>query len=370
MQASNEDNDQQSGPTEVIRADLSGRFLRASDRGFEGLDWLNQGQWQGPFFFLQLADPQFGFFRENASWEEEVVLAEKAVQHINAMQPRPRFVIVCGDLIHAFPWETQFYANQVSDFKRIFAGIDESIPLVCLCGNHDVGNSPSPATIAQWKRQFGDDYFKFWIGGVCGLVINASLISDPSNAPDAYQEQQAWFLQQLKNHSTTTTNETEKNEQNENYEKNDENSNEQEKGEHKTLENNERQVPVHLLVFQHQPWFLQTADEPNQYFNIKKERRMPMLEAMREAGVRAIFAGHYHRNSYGRMGAMEMITTSALGRPLGNDPSGFRIVKVFRNSIEHKYYGLDEMPLEVELVPMTKHACGQVETFHESQTEA
>ncbi len=41
--------------------------------------------------------------------------------------------------------------------------------------------------------------------------------------------------------------------------------------------------------------------------------------------VRAVFAGHYHRNSYGTLGKMEMITTSAVGRPLGVDPSGFRV---------------------------------------------
>ncbi|GAH76052.1 unnamed protein product, partial [marine sediment metagenome] len=36
--------------------------------------------------------------------------------------------------------------------------------------------------------------------------------------------------------------------------------------------------------------------------------------------------------------------TSAVGKPLGDAPSGLRIVKVFTDSIEHIYYGLDEIP--------------------------
>jgi len=41
-------------------------------------------------------------------------------------------------------------------------------------------------------------------------------------------------------------------------------------------------------VFQHQPWFLEEPDEEDQYFNIPKERRMPMLEEMVKAGVRPL----------------------------------------------------------------------------------
>ena len=57
-----------------------------------------------------------------------------------------------------------------------------------------------------------------------------------------------------------------------------------------------------------------------------------------------MLAGHYHRNALARDGALEMITTSAVGRPLGDAPSGLRIVKVWPDRIEHAYYGLDEVP--------------------------
>lgn len=94
-------------------------------------------------------------------------MAKRAVKCINAMTPRPRFVVVCGDLVHAYPWQKPAYGRQVTarardgaltvhahqpalvfqvqDFKRVMARIDPSIPLVCLCGNHGLYLSPSSA---------------------------------------------------------------------------------------------------------------------------------------------------------------------------------------------------------------------------------
>lgn len=50
---------------------------------------------------------------ENAAFWKETRLFEAAVVKINAMQPRPRFIIVCGDLIHAFPHQPQYGTAQV-----------------------------------------------------------------------------------------------------------------------------------------------------------------------------------------------------------------------------------------------------------------
>jgi hypothetical protein len=41
---------------------------------------------------------------------------------------------------------------------------------------------------------------------------------------------------------------------------------------------------------------------------------------------------------------MELITTSALGKPLDKAPSGLRIVKIYGDRIEHAYFGLEELP--------------------------
>lgn len=71
-------------------------------------------KWTGPFCFIQAADPQLGLMkawrvgdcdRGGDEWAEEVQLTKQAVGAINKLQPRPRFVVLCGDLIHAMPGE-------------------------------------------------------------------------------------------------------------------------------------------------------------------------------------------------------------------------------------------------------------------------
>lgn len=36
---------------------------------------------------------------------------------------------------------------QEKDWNEIFQDLDNAIPLVCVCGNHDVGNTPTAQTI-------------------------------------------------------------------------------------------------------------------------------------------------------------------------------------------------------------------------------
>jgi len=69
-------------------------------------------QWKGPFYFIQGADPQFGLIKAWAvgntgsgddEWGEEIKLTEQAVQAINKLNPKPKFFVLCGDLIHGMP---------------------------------------------------------------------------------------------------------------------------------------------------------------------------------------------------------------------------------------------------------------------------
>ena len=288
--------------------DNSTRFTRAQKREFQGLDHAHEGKWNKPFFFLQLADTQYGFFTQNQGFQQEVTLVNRAIQHVNRL--KPRFVIVCGDLTHATPSDPR-YTAQVRQFKADFSKVSKDIPLVCVCGNHDIGNQPEPALINSYRKHFGDDYFGFWVGGVRCLVLNSSVIKDSTSAPDVLAQQEIWF---------------------------------------KTMLRDAQQAQAqHILVFQHHPWFLKTEDEPEEYFNLPVARRRAALTAMKQYNVRAIFAGHYHRNTYGKAGNVEMITSGPVGRPLGKDPSGFRVVKVYQDHLEHKYYALDAVPTQIQL---------------------
>jgi predicted phosphodiesterase len=93
------------------------------------------------------------------------------------------------------------------------------------------------------------------------------------------------------------------------------------------------------------------ADEPDQYFNIPIETRRRALALLHRYGVRYVFAGHYHRNSLGREGELEMITTGPAGMPIGPDPSGLRIAEVNNGTIAHKYYGFGTLPATIPEKP-------------------
>lgn len=73
----------------------------------------------------------------------------------------------------------------------------DDVPLVCVCGNHDVGNSPTAEYIARYRQRFGDDYFSFYCLGVKFIVLNMQLYSDSSKAEALHAEQRAWFEQEL-----------------------------------------------------------------------------------------------------------------------------------------------------------------------------
>ena len=105
----------------------------------------------------------------------------------------------------------------------------------------------------------------------------------------------------------------------------------------------------HCIMLQHIPWFLHDPDEAEDYFNIEPKTRKKLLTYFKKAGIKHAFAGHYHRNAGGWDGEFEMTVTSAIGCQIGDDLSGMRIVRVFENNIDHKYYDFHNFPLHVPL---------------------
>src|SRR5436189_5497443 len=100
-----------------------------------------------PFSFIQMSDPQFGMYTENRSFEHETANFEFAVATANRLHPK--FVIVTGDLINQ-PGN----AAQAAEYHRIAARLDPAIKLYSIPGNHDVGNEPTPATLAAYRESF------------------------------------------------------------------------------------------------------------------------------------------------------------------------------------------------------------------------
>lgn len=67
-------------------------------------------QWSGPFTFIQAADTQLGLLDqilnvEDPNWDKEKALCRESIKRINAMQPKPKFYVICGDMLDAFPYK-------------------------------------------------------------------------------------------------------------------------------------------------------------------------------------------------------------------------------------------------------------------------
>ena len=82
---------------------------------------------------------------------------------------------------------------QIAEYQRIVQKLDPAIRLYNVPGNHDVGNTPTPATVAAYVRAIGPDHYAFRHAGLYGIVINSALMSDPSGAADLLAAQDAWL---------------------------------------------------------------------------------------------------------------------------------------------------------------------------------
>lgn len=352
-----------------------GRTFRHPSLPQDAADRTNQGI-SAPYTFVVAADTQFGMLDQNIKTNgsfAEVEYSRKAIVAIHQLDPRPLFCCICGDLVdmtsrsytntpkpkqvitdeatneEQTPLWTQEECDSVQDeqfriFKETWEQLHHDIPLVCLCGNHDVGNRPTAASIHRFREQFGDDYFAFWANGSYNIVINSSLISQPDDAMELYEAQLRWLEERLR------------------YA-------------------NEAAAAI-IFVFSHHPMFLYNEDEdetqlsgklsirwppeyqhrydpnisiPESYFPLPRARRQKLLDLFAKYHVAACFAGHFHQNLTRKTTfGMDMITTGPLSLvlPSNNNPSeeslslGFRLVHVKREEstgkavFEHQFMSL------------------------------
>ena len=257
-----------------------------------------------PFFFLQFSDPQFGMFTADKDFAQETANFEFAIASANRL--KPAFVVVTGDLVNK-PGDPA----QIAEYLRIAAKLDRAIPLYNVAGNHDVENSPTPETVAAYTKSFGPDHYTFTRGGLVGIVLDSSLVKTPDKVGALLAGQETWMKAQLAS---------------------------------------ARQAGArHIVIFQHHPYFLKTADEVEGYYSLPQPRRADYLKLFHDSGVRHIFAGHFHNNSPARDGDLEMVTSGPVGKPQGAGArSGMRVVIVRPTSIEHRFYELSELPNSID----------------------
>lgn len=252
-----------------------------------------------PWFFAVLADPQFGMYAKDKNFAQETANFEFAIANLNRLHPR--FVVICGDLVNRTGDPAE-----VAEYKRVLQKLDPSIPVYTVVGNHDIGNIPTPKTLDGYHAAFGRDYYTFSQGDILGIVLDSSLIQEPQKDPAAATQQEKWLK--------------------------------------KTLASAESSPERQMVVFQHIPYFIHLPDEADDYFNIPQPARRRYLDLLKEAGVKYIFAGHYHRNATGADGPLTEIVTGAVGMPLGRSLSGFRIVTVQGQKLDSTWLCFGGMP--------------------------
>lgn len=250
------------------------------------------------FFFIQIADTQLGMTSGSKDMTAEIENFNRAVEHINRL--KPAFVIISGDMINA-----DLNPTQIRAFWKIARKISPSIRLYLVPGNHDVGKA-NEGNIHFYIKYFGKDHYSFSYKGTDFIVLNSCLIQDADGDENLRTTQREWFESEL--------------------------------------EAAKKRNPNHIFVCTHHAWFLKDINENDTYFNIPKPERDVYIALMKRFGVDYALAGHLHDESKAKYGSLTMITTSSLGKALGQTPVGFRVFNVYKDRVEHKYYPLDKVP--------------------------
>ena len=275
------------------------------------------------FSFIQLADTQFGLFASSSGKTDEEIaefaerglihrktekfegfapetaLFTRAIEQANRL--KPSFVVVCGDMVNEADSD-----EQIAEVKRIGELLDHTIDLHWVPGNHDVAydhNTPDQESIDRYRKNFGPDYYAFSHQDVRFIVINSTVLSSPKTMPDEEKAQLAFIEAEASIAGHQNTKQT--------------------------------------IIFSHHPLFVESADEADNPWSIKKKYREPILEIAADHGITANFAGHLHRNNIVSENGIEVVASGSVGYPLGDDPSGFRTVEIKGSNISHKYHSLE-----------------------------
>jgi 3',5'-cyclic AMP phosphodiesterase CpdA len=221
-----------------------------------------------------------------------------AIEEANRLQPD--FVMIGGDMVDDANDDAQ-----LAEFFRISKSLDPSVPLHWAPGNHDAagdGVVPTTASLTRYREIFGADYYAIDLPEAKLVVMNTVVAAHPERVPGEW-EAQLGFL----------------------------------RGAFAEADVDGRR----LVLIGHHPLFVTERNEPDSYWNIPGERRAVLLDLLdgHTAGITA-FAGHLHRNAPAREGSIELVTSGPVGYPLGDDPSGYRVVEVSEQAVTHHYVPL------------------------------
>ncbi len=239
------------------------------------------------FSFAQVCDPQLGF----GGYLHDVALFRQAVQEIN--EARPDFVVICGDLVNETGND-----QAIKDFNAIKSGFD--MPCHCVPGNHDVGNTPTAASVARYRGKMGRDWYAFEHKGLTFVAVDTQLWKSPVEGES--EKQDAWLVKTL-------------------------------------AEAGSRKSPV--VIFGHYPLFAETADEEEGYYGLPVDKRAELIQRYKAHGVVAVLSGHMHKNAVHNLDGIQLVTSATTCRNFDGAPFGYRLWHVDgQGGVTHEYIPL------------------------------
>lgn len=235
--------------------------------------------------FVQLCDPQLGF----GGYQHDSLCLVQAVEQINEI--RPDLVVICGDLVHT-PNDTSY-----SDFKSILSKLE--VPYYAAPGNHDVENSPTPESLAYYRKVMGRDQYVLDTLGYVFVFVNSTLWTVP---PEEEAEKQDDWLAEVMNDLGETG------------------------------------QPV--FVISHHQLFMESPDEERENAPVSLEKRTELLALFSEAEVLGYLAGHTHTTLINKVGNMQLVGGETTSVNFDSRPMGFRLWTVSGVLASHAFVPL------------------------------
>ncbi|MBL01261.1 MAG: hypothetical protein CL774_02060 [Chloroflexi bacterium] len=273
------------------------------------------------FFFIQMADPQFGLFSHFSGKNDldiknlqkrdifikktpkiydlnnEIQLLRSSIEIINKLNPK--FVVICGDMINNLDNN-----EQISTFRKEISKINNHIKVYYVPGNHDITydyKQPTIQSIKEYKNIFGKDYYSFEIGKIRFITINSTIFKSTETLK-SYAIEQLNFIEKESNLA--------------------------------------KKYNQKIIIFSHHPLFISNINEENNGWSVNKDFRKKIINSTKSKGLIANFAGHMHRNNIAFFDDLEIITTGPVGLyhgPYGEGVSGIRKVDINNINISHSY---------------------------------
>lgn len=224
------------------------------------------------FYFVQVSDPHWGA-------RDGVSLTRRVVEMVNTLPVEVEFVVVTGDL----------FSDSIRNEKVVMDGLEAmrglKRPVFYVPGNHDIVKADIAGTTKLFERYFGPLNRATEIKGVLCLFLSTELGEGESRSPG--QVQRDWLAQQM--------------------------------------DSVKRRKPV--LIFMHRPPIRDLLngsdgevswDEP---YDLRWEELF-----VRHPEVKAVFAGHFHRDEVEWIGDVPVYVAGALARFWDRQPS-FRLYR-------------------------------------------